>query len=285
VTDPKFALVARRSGASLPDVIAVWAYVLEAASANTNRGYVGDIDAEALDCMFGFPDTQTRTADILKAMRERNLIDADGFVVAWEKRQPKRERDGDSSTDRVRAHRAKERHETPRNANGDQETPDSAAQRPETPRGEERREDISQASPAHPHRRAAGGRFAEFWTAWPKGERKQDKAKCHEHWKRNELDQQADAILGDVRTKRGTVKWQEGFIETPLVYLRGKRWLDGVEPDTGIEAGAAAVRASQDYLAADRAHREAAQTPEAKAAAARVKELINGGVLRTGATQ
>ena len=32
VTDPKFQLVARRAGASLPDVLAVWAYVLEAAS-------------------------------------------------------------------------------------------------------------------------------------------------------------------------------------------------------------------------------------------------------------
>lgn len=80
-------------------------------------------------------------------------------------------------------------------------------------------------------------RFPEFWQAWPKSERKQDKAKCLDHWQRNLLDEQADRILADVRVKRGTRKWQEGFIEAPLVYLRGKRWLDEVTPDTG-EPGA-----------------------------------------------
>jgi len=76
-------------------------------------------------------------------------------------------------------------------------------------------------------------RFDEFWLAWPKSERKQDKAKCIAFWKLHGLDQTADAILADVRTKRGTTKWQEGFIEAPLVYLRGRRWEDEVTPDDG----------------------------------------------------
>lgn len=90
VTDPKFALVARRAGASLPDVLAVWAYLLEHASAAADRGTVGEIDAEAWDCLFGFPATETRTADILQALRARGLLDGDR-VASWEKRQPKRE--------------------------------------------------------------------------------------------------------------------------------------------------------------------------------------------------
>ena len=90
VTDPKFQLVARRAGASLPDVLAVWAFVLETASASNERGQIGDIDAEALDCLFNFPNTETRTADILAAFETRGLI-ANGAVAAWEKRQPKRE--------------------------------------------------------------------------------------------------------------------------------------------------------------------------------------------------
>jgi uncharacterized protein YdaU (DUF1376 family) len=98
----------------------------------------------------------------------------------------------------------------------------------------------SKNNPPSPRKRGAdAGRFEEFWLAWPKGERKQDKAKCLDHWMRNQLDQHADAILADVRTKRGTRKWAEGFIEAPLVYLRGKRWLDGVVPesaDGGTEA-------------------------------------------------
>ena len=84
-------------------------------------------------------------------------------------------------------------------------------------------------------------RFSEFWAAWPKSERKQDKAKCLDHWKRNALDADVDAILADVATKRKTQKWAEGFVESPLVYLRGKRWLDGVTPDPVGGGGAAAL--------------------------------------------
>jgi len=73
-------------------------------------------------------------------------------------------------------------------------------------------------------------RFEEFWETWPKGERKQDKVKCAQKWKRNELDLVADKILSDIAVKRQTEKWQSGFIEAPLVYLNGKRWEDGVEP-------------------------------------------------------
>lgn len=135
VTDPKFQLVARKSGASLPDVLAVWAYVLEAASQAEERGVFGEIDAEALDCLFNFPSTETRTADILQAMKERGLID-DVRIVAWHKRQPKRERPDDNSTERVKAFRDKERHGTPSNAKDNQETP----------RGEERREEENSPS-------------------------------------------------------------------------------------------------------------------------------------------
>jgi len=52
-------------------------------------------------------------------------------------------------------------------------------------------------------------------------------------WWAKDLDAIADTILADVRVKRGTTKWSEGYIEAPLVYLRGRRWEDGVEPDGG----------------------------------------------------
>ena len=103
VTDPKFQLVARRSGASLPDVLAVWAYLLEKASAAEFRGCFGDIDCEAVDCLFGFDDGTTNA--ILTQMVDRSLI-ADEFVVAWEKRQPKRE--DETAADRKRRQRERE---------------------------------------------------------------------------------------------------------------------------------------------------------------------------------
>jgi len=108
---------------------------------------------------------------------------------------------------------------------GSEEVDDTASTCAST-REEKRREekkDISKASPSHP---AAAG-FDEFWTAWPKNERKQDKASCQRHWKLHSLGNVQTLIIDDVRAKRGTKKWQEGFIEAPLVYLRGKRWEDG----------------------------------------------------------
>jgi len=78
----------------------------------------------------------------------------------------------------------------------------------------------------------AGGvkRFEDFWSAWPANERKQDKVKCAQKWRRVGLDRMADEILADIAVKRQTQKWQDGYVEAPLVYLNGKRWEDGVTP-------------------------------------------------------
>jgi len=89
----------------------------------------------------------------------------------------------------------------------------------------------SKRNPPNPRKRGSGARFDDFWLKWPKNERKQDKAKCLDHWGLRDLDQVADVILADVHTKRGTEKWQGGHIEAPLTYLRGKRWEDDVTPN------------------------------------------------------
>jgi hypothetical protein len=78
-------------------------------------------------------------------------------------------------------------------------------------------------------------RFEEFWTAWPKSERKQDKVKCAEKWRRADLDSLADTVLADIELKRQTEKWRSGFIEAPLVYLNGRRWEDGVTPGGAVD--------------------------------------------------
>lgn len=84
-----------------------------------------------------------------------------------------------------------------------------------------------------PHTPQGGcGRFEDFWLAWPKSERKQDKVKCAKKWRQDNLDACADDILADIGTKLGSRKWQEEggkFIEAPLVYLNGRRWEDGAE--------------------------------------------------------
>lgn len=138
VTDPKFQLIAKRSGVSLPDVLAVWAYLLEQASANETRGDHGDIDCEAVDCMFGFDDGQTKT--ILNAMQAREML-SDGRVTSWDKRQPKRERDTDNSAERTRAYRDRQKQQG--DAQQNYVTPCDATEHQKNARGEKSREDIS----------------------------------------------------------------------------------------------------------------------------------------------
>jgi hypothetical protein len=136
VTDPKFQLVARKAGVSLPDVLAVWAFLLEKASASDERGTFGEIDCEAVDCLFGLDEGQT--AAILEHMGARGLTQ-DEQITAWEKRQPKRERDTDNSADRTRAYR--ERHKQQGDAQQNHVTPCDAKEHQKNARGEERREE------------------------------------------------------------------------------------------------------------------------------------------------
>jgi hypothetical protein len=72
--------------------------------------------------------------------------------------------------------------------------------------------------------------FVEFWDAWPKSERKQDKAKCADKFKAQELCELLPLILADIETKKRTEKWRGGFIEAPEVYINNRRWEDGVTP-------------------------------------------------------
>jgi len=134
VTDPKFQLVARKTKCRVSDVIAVWAFLLEAASQADDRGNPGQQDFEAIDCALGLDDGQAQA--IHGAMIDRGVVVADGRIAAWEKRQPKREREDDKSTERVKAFREKKRQETQSNAS---ETPCNATKRLEERRVEERR--------------------------------------------------------------------------------------------------------------------------------------------------
>lgn len=140
VTDPKFQLVAKKAGSRFGDVVAVWAFILEAASTAADRGCIGPVDVESLDFMLGAEDGTT--SRILGAMTSRGLIEGTR-IASWERRQPKREREDDSSTERVRAFRQKQRQQQECNAKPGNETPGNATERQETPRVEESREEVN----------------------------------------------------------------------------------------------------------------------------------------------
>lgn len=214
VTDPKFQLVARKSKQALASVIAVWAFVLEQASASEDRGSFGTIDCEAIDCLLGLEDGATDA--ILAAMGERGLVD-DGAVSAWEKRQPKRERTDNTSTERSRAHRdrqrqeqqegEKQRHATPEI---DDATPCNAMQHQKKPRGEESREEKKEGEGT-----AGKPARAPVKTSIPDEFGVSDRVRC---WAREKGFTQIDAHLESfVRKCRAknykNVSWDDAFME------------------------------------------------------------------------
>lgn len=137
VNDPKFGLVAKKASARVGDVIAVWALVLEQASANVDRGACSDLDYEATDFLLGADDGTTER--IVEAMRARGLI-TDNRVTRWEDRQPKRERVDTTATERKRAQRERER-DSGKDGVSDDVTPSHATSHQVTPREEKSREE------------------------------------------------------------------------------------------------------------------------------------------------
>ncbi len=75
----------------------------------------------------------------------------------------------------------------------------------------------------------AEGRFADFWDAWPKSDRKADRKKCLAKWQKLRLDREADVILINIQALKQSRKWRDGFEPAPLTYLNGERWKDNPE--------------------------------------------------------
>lgn len=136
VTDPKFGLIAKKAGVRVSDAIAMWAFVLENASAEAERGAIGQLDFEAIEHLLGLEDGQA--VRILDAMTQRGLIEG-SRIASWDKRQPKRERDTDSSAERTRAYRERQKQASDDATNP--VTPCDATERQRNARGEERREE------------------------------------------------------------------------------------------------------------------------------------------------
>lgn len=103
-TDPKWIIIAKRAGVTPGMVAAIWWALLDHASQATPRGCVARFDLEAVSAFFGWDETQCNA--VLVTLRERGMIDADGMLSAWLKRNPKRE---DDSAERVRKYRERKR--------------------------------------------------------------------------------------------------------------------------------------------------------------------------------
>lgn len=115
-TDPKWRVIARKSGATISEVIAVFNFVMVNASANASeRGRTHNLFAE--DIAAALDADEAMIDGILAAMKGK-VICPDGSLLGWQKRQPKRE---DSSAERAKKWR-EERKRTQENANERPET-------------------------------------------------------------------------------------------------------------------------------------------------------------------
>ncbi len=112
--DSKLCVIALKSKSRKCEVGWVWVIVLDYASQNENRGFITGLDDEQISVMADIPVEQVSA--IIEQFKQRGLIQQDGMVTTWLKRQPLRERSDDSSTERVRRFRDKQRSETPCNA-------------------------------------------------------------------------------------------------------------------------------------------------------------------------
>lgn len=113
-SDPKWPIVARKANTNVGTVVSIWMALLDHASQCNDRGSIEGFDCETIDALYGYDDGVCER--VVRALEDKKLISG-GRIAAWEKRQPIREREGESATDdkqsssaeRVRKHREKQK--------------------------------------------------------------------------------------------------------------------------------------------------------------------------------
>ena len=98
--DPKLQVIAKRTGQPMAVVVAVWVSILDAASQHDPRG-VFEVDPEEI-AVIQHVELDAILA-ILQAFRDKKMLDEDGHLTAWDKRQHT------TSTERSKKSRAKKK--------------------------------------------------------------------------------------------------------------------------------------------------------------------------------
>lgn len=185
-TDPKWRVIARRSGRSVSEVIAVFNFVMVNASANaTKRGRTHNLFADDIAAALDLEESEVQA--ILDAMQGK-VMDKNA-LSGWETRQPKRE---DDSASRAKAWR--EAQKTERN-----QTQANATKRPDAETDIDKRE-----SNAHAKQTLIDPNFKPVLT--PEAQRKVDA------WPDGMLDDQLFNFISHAQANARTqTDWQAAF--------------------------------------------------------------------------
>lgn len=126
-TDPKWRVIARRSGRPLSEVIAVFIFMMTNAGANaTERGKLFNWDDEDVAAAL---DMDGASVEAIREAMEGKTLDQ-GQLTGWDKRQPKRE---DNSSERAKAWRENNKRKQAENDDGERtRTHANAEKRPDT---------------------------------------------------------------------------------------------------------------------------------------------------------
>jgi len=211
-TDPKWRVIARKSGRTIPEVIAVYVVLMTNASANaTERGRTHNIVVEDISALFDLDEGAV--TQILTHM-EGKVIDC-GRLTGWDKRQPKRERDDPDNAARSKAWRDAQK------GNGKDHNPPERQQTP--PNANEHLDKIREDKDKEVINRA----FALFWTEYPKKRKKKETLRV---WQNAKLSKEVNRIVEDVaKRKAEDRRWVDGYAPDPTTYLRGELWNDDIE--------------------------------------------------------
>jgi acyl dehydratase len=216
-TDPKWRVIAKRSGQSIAEAMAVFNFMLVAASKAN-----GNLDAWSDEDVAAALDMEPEHVEAIRNAMQGKVLTGDR-LSAWEVRQPKRE---DDSLQRVRAHRERQRDavkrdvtqcnavETQRNApdtDTDTDT-DTEPDREDTPRDAIADEFEGHFWPAYPLRKAKGAALKAYRSAR----------------KRTTL-----TVILTALDKQRSVFAEPKYSPHAATWLNGDRWLDEIIEGAG----------------------------------------------------
>jgi hypothetical protein len=211
---PEVLAISRKTGLNRFEVVGRLFILWRWFDNHTTDGNAGGVTSVTLEeCLFGYRSD----ANFVSAVVDVHwLVETkDGIsVVKFDEHTSESAKERAQTAKRV----AKSKSKTKGNAEGNAESVTKTV-----PREEKRREEKE-----HPPTPKGEGRFPDFWSSWPNSDRKADRKKCLEKWRRNAWDSEADSIIAHVAAMKASRKWLDGFEPAPLTYLNGERWRDGV---------------------------------------------------------
>lgn len=122
-----------------------------------------------------------------------------------------------------------------------------------------------------------GGRFVDFWNAWPQHPRKAGRPQCERKWQSLDCEALADQILVALEAQKRSEGWRKdggAFIPAPMVWLNQRRWEAPTEAEIAANSGPDDAERTRQMLEAQK------QTPEERAAAEEARRRVMAGIRR-----